>query len=96
MVGDGRVAGREKASLSAGKSWGRGVPLGVELSAAECVGVTGSVNLAAAVWKGVAPLAGEPEGVVCRRGELAEGEAGDSGRRKGELRGDPYPSGEGL
>jgi len=43
-----------------------------------------------------AGLKGEDSGVFCcwRRGE---GEAGDSGRRKGELRGEPYcPSGEGL
>jgi hypothetical protein len=38
-------------------------------------------------------FAGEPDGVDCLNGE---GEAGDSGLRNGELRGEPYPNGEGL
>ena len=33
-----------------------------------------------------APLVGEPDGVDCRSGD---GEEGDSGRRNGELRGEP-------
>ena len=43
----------------------------------------------------VAILVGEGFGlgVDCLRGD---GDAGDSGRRKGEDRGDPYDSGEGL
>lgn len=66
--------------------WARGVQLREEL-----VGVVGS----GAKREGVAAagLVGDVEGVVWRRGELAtaatEGEVGDSGRRKGELRGDP-------
>lgn len=38
-------------------------------------------------------FAGEARGVVWRN---VEGDAGDSGRRKGELRGEPYPKGDGL
>jgi hypothetical protein len=41
----------------------------------------------------VAILVGEGFGVDCRRGD---GEAGLSGRRKGDARGEPYDSGEGL
>ena len=36
---------------------------------------------------------GDAGGVVCRKGE---DDTGDSGRRNGELRGEPYPNGEGL
>lgn len=36
---------------------------------------------------------GDVDGVVCRK---ADGDAGDTGRRNGEDRGDPYPSGDGL
>lgn len=36
---------------------------------------------------------GDDEGVVCRSGD---GDAGDSGLRKGELRGELKPNGEGL
>lgn len=60
------------------------------------VGVVGLANLEDVLPKGPG-LVGDPLGVVltCRSGE---GEAGDSGLRKGELRvgDDPYPSGEGL
>lgn len=38
-------------------------------------------------------MVGEGVGVVYLG---ADGEAGDSGLRKGELRGEPYPRGEGL
>jgi hypothetical protein len=36
---------------------------------------------------------GDADGVVWRRGD---GDTGDSGRRKGELRVEPYPNGDGL
>lgn len=67
---------------------GLGVQLGCVL-----VGVVGLANRDVAP-KGPA-LVGDPVGVMCRRGE---GEAGDSGLRKGELRvgEEPYPKGEGL
>lgn len=55
-------------------------PLGVQLSWV-LVGVVGLANLDAPL--GGAALVGDPLGVVCRSGE---GEAGDSGRRKGEPR----------
>lgn len=60
------------------------------------VGVVGVVGRAKR--DGVASeavLVGELVGVVCRNGD---GDAGDSGRRKGELRdgGEPYPNGDGL
>lgn len=52
--------------------------LGVQLSCERVLlGVVGRANLPAA------GLVGDAEGVVCRSGD---GEAGDSGRRKGELR----------
>jgi hypothetical protein len=40
-----------------------------------------------------AVLLGDGVGVVCLNGD---GDIGDSGRRKGEARGDPYDNGEGL
>jgi hypothetical protein len=40
-----------------------------------------------------AVLDGEAGGVDCRNGEVA---AGDSGLLNGELRGEPYPRGDGL
>lgn len=43
---------------------------------------------------GVWTFEGEGVGVVARI--VFDGEAGDSGRRKGEERGDPNDSGEGL
>lgn len=54
--------------------------LGVQLCVV--VGVVGFANLDVVLPKGPA-LVGEVVGVVCRRGD---GDAGDSGRRKGELR----------
>ncbi len=43
---------------------------------------------------GVCAFVGEVVGVVARI--VLDGEAGDSGRRKGEERGDPKESGDGL
>jgi len=58
------------------------------------VGVEARASLADPFRCDDVPFVGDAVGVVCRRGE---GETGDSGRRKGELRGElPYPSGEGL
>ena len=62
--------------------------MGVELPCS----FTGGV-LALAGDKLEPSLIGEVEGVTGRRGD---GDAGDSGRRKGEARGDPNESGEGL
>ena len=45
-------------------------------------------------WTGVCALMGDVVGVVART--VVVGEAGDSGRRKGEERGDPKERGEGL
>lgn len=47
------------------------------------VGVVGWANLDVSFKRPGAALVGELVGVVCRRGE---GDAGDSGRLKGELR----------
>jgi hypothetical protein len=65
-------------------------PRGVQVSAS-LVGVDSRPSLDGVVV--VAILVGDGFGVDCRRGE---GEAGLSGRRKGEDRGEPYESGEGL
>ncbi len=49
---------------------------------------------------GVNGLAGEVKGLVGDVGVVGrrtlDGDAGDSGRRKGDVRGEPYESGEGL
>lgn len=80
--------------VSSSVAFALGVQLGCELVCV--VGVVGLANLDDVLPKGPG-LVGDPLGVVltCRSGE---GEAGDSGLRKGELRvgDDPYPSGEGL
>lgn len=44
--------------------------------------------------RGVCTFVGDGVGVVGRT--VFEGEAGDSGRRKGEVRGEPKERGEGL
>ena len=62
-----------------------GTPLSLEGDERGVIGFDGD-NAGAA-------LLGEAEGLLGRRGE---GEAGDSGRRKGEARGEPKESGEGL
>ena len=59
-------------------------PLGVRLSVVP-VGVDAENLEEVLVWP---DLDGNAEGVDCRSGE---GGAGDSGRRKGELRGEPNP-----
>lgn len=72
-----------------------GFPLGVRLSG---VAVAADVGLATNLELFTRPGTGsgrngDAGGVVCRNGEDV---TGDSGRRNGELRGDPYPSGDGL
>lgn len=59
-------------------------PLGVRLSVVP-VGVDAANFEELLVWP---DFDGDAEGVVCRSGD---GDAGDSGRRKGELREDPNP-----
>lgn len=56
---------------------------GVQLSVALLVGVLGRVNLEFPLSGPGPSLEGDPVGVECRSGE---GDAGDSGRRNGELR----------
>lgn len=73
-------------------------PRGVQLSFG-VVGVVGVLGVTGCANRDVPAsepfLVGEPVGVVWRNGD---GEAGDSGRRNGELRegGEPYPKGDGL
>lgn len=45
-------------------------------------------------WIGVCTLVGDAVGVVARM--VLDGEAGDSGRRNGEVRGEPKDRGDGL
>lgn len=73
---------------------GRG-PLGVRLSGV-AIAADGLVaaNLELFTRPGVGSgRDGDAGGVVCRKGEDV---TGDSGRRKGELRDEPYPNGDGL
>lgn len=71
---------------------GSPVPLGVQLWAVG-VDIELSANLGSAFVR--TGLNGEASGVVCCRS--GDGEAGDSGLRNGELRGDPnWPKGDGL
>ena len=65
---------------------GRGVRLPTDVAGVESCA---SREDPCAVW----PLVDAAVGMDWRRGD---GDAGDSGRRKGELRGEPYPRGEGL
>ena len=71
-------------------------PRGVQLSA---VGVGTGLLPSRGVPFNCPNLVGDAEGVVWRRGDGDAGDAGDAGdtgRRNGELRWEPYPSGEGL
>ena len=78
-------------------------PRGVQVPLSD-VGVVASSNFVGEGLLGRATLVGENVGVVGRiAGEGEDGEsgrrswvAGDSGRRKGEVRGEPNESGEGL
>jgi len=67
-----------------------GYPRGVQLSD---VGVAEGLAANLGAPPNGADFDGDAFGVVCRSGD---GEAGDSGRRNGELRGEPYPNGDGL
>ena len=68
-------------------------PLGVQLPSFE-VGVVTFCSFEGD-WRGVWGFVGEVVGVVGRIVVDGEGE-GDSGRRKGEVRGEPKDRGEGL
>lgn len=67
-------------------------PRGVHDSPSAC-GVELRFSLEGVVATGAAISGRGTTGVECRRGE---GEAGLSGRRKGDALGDPYERGEGL
>ena len=66
---------------------------GVQFSLSE-VGVRALCWSLEGDWRGVCAFVGEGVGVGGRI--VFEGEAGDSGRRKGEVRGEPKERGEGL
>ena len=73
---------REDDELVSAKSMILSLGLMVSLEMGGFVGVLGFANLEA-VAMAVLALVGEPVGVVCRNGD---GEAGEPGRRNGELR----------
>lgn len=60
----------------------------------DCSGVCGFVGEVVGVVG--RPMLGVDVGVVARMVEAGEEGEGDSGRRKGEVRGEPKESGEGL
>ena len=60
----------------------------------DCSGVCGFVGEVVGVVR--RPMLGVDVGVVARMVEAGEEGEGDSGRRKGEVRGEPKESGEGL
>lgn len=95
VVGPDRVGDEGGSSLAAGVRKGV-MPRGVQLPSFVEVGVVAVWWSLEGDWRGVWILVGDGEGVGVVGRREGEGEAGDSGRRNGEVRGEPKERGDGL